>query len=71
MATILTQLRSVAARYRVQSTLIGASVALIGFVAVGLRVRHSADLVRIETDRLSATEAELDAISRGLLALRR
>lgn len=59
MATTLAQLRSVAARYRVQSALIGASVAFIGFVVVGLRLRHSAELVRLEAGRLSATETEL------------
>jgi hypothetical protein len=60
MTETLAQFRAAAARYRAQSTLIGGSIiALLVFVAVGVRVRRAAEPLRAETTRLSAAAAEL------------
>jgi len=62
MAETFAQLRALVARYRVQSAVIGVSiVAVVLFVAIGVRLRHAAEPLRLETTRLGATASELSA----------
>jgi hypothetical protein len=60
MADALVQFRDAAMRYRVQSVaIVASSIAAFALLGLGVRLRRSAEPVRLETRRLSATAAEV------------